>query len=266
MLAQETQTQLSEMGFDVSALENAFKSEEEVKLDVPTLYKEKGFTQDEMTVFGKNRFEEGKGAMSEILAKSFKGKYDLDVEGKDIDKVFEAYGEKRYNEAKPSDDNKELMKDFKALQEQISTLESEKEQLKSNFDTELFKTTIKSTLSKHIPKEVSLAHDKVINLFTMEHDLKNQDGSPIAAKNGEILKDKLLNPLPVDSVFKSWLDESGFIQKSGMNGGDSKGGSTVSQFKNMDEFMDYAKNNNIEPMSSEGMKFLSENKAEDFAY
>lgn len=266
MLPEETQEQLSKYGFDVSALTNALRSEEVVNVDVPQLYTEKGFTQDELTVFGKNRFDEGKTAMSEILAKSFKTQYELDVEGKDINKVFEAYGEKKFNEAKPSDDNKELLNNFKSLQAKYSELEQEKEGLKQDFESKLFKTNIKSTLTSHIPKEVSLATDKVINLYMMDHDLKNHDGSTVVAKDGEVIKDKLLNPVPIADHFKSWIDESGLMKKQGMGGKDNNSGSTVTKFKNMNEFMDYAKKNSIEPMSSEGMSFLSENKADDFAY
>ena len=41
MLAEETQEQLSKYGFDVSALTEAVKSEEEVKLDVQNYTKKK---------------------------------------------------------------------------------------------------------------------------------------------------------------------------------------------------------------------------------
>ena len=70
--------------------------------------------------------------------------------------------------------------------------------------------------------------------------------------DGQIKKDDLLNPVPVESDFSSWLDTSGLIDKKGMGGSDSKGGGSAPKFKSVSEFTQYATENNIDAMSEEG--------------
>ena len=88
MLNQETQEKLESLGFVVSELENAIKSEKEESLEVPTLYKEQGMNEEQKRIFGNNRFDEGKKAMSEIKAKEIKSTYGIEMDGKNIDEVI----------------------------------------------------------------------------------------------------------------------------------------------------------------------------------
>lgn len=260
MLAEETQEQLSKYGFDVSALTEAVKSEEEVKLDVPELYTEKGVSNDDMTVFGKNRYEEGKKVMSEIMAKSYKEKYGIDLEGKNLDSVVEAIKDKY---SKPSD-NAELENSFKELQTKYSDLQSNYERKEQEFSTELFKREIRSKLSNAIPKDTTIDKSDIIDLYLLKHTI-DSDGVKI---NGEIQKNNLLSPLSPEEHFKSWIDSSKYVKRSGMGGEDSKGGSSVGKFNNFEDFMEYAKNNHSIQWanSEEGQRFLKQNKSNNFSF
>lgn len=264
MINQETQDGLSKLGIDVSKLIEAVKSDEELSLEVPTI--DKGFTQEEMTTFGKNRFDEGKNAMSEIMAKSYKEKYGVSMEGKNLDDVVDAIKQKGFEEAKPSEDNKELLKNFQDLQKKYQLAEDELNNKELTHKDELFNISTKQSLISNVPKGAALNADDIVGLYMMKHGIKNNEGSAVVEVNGEIQKDNLLNPLKAEDHFKGWLDTSGLIGKSGMGGDDSKGGSSVAKFKSTKEFYQYAKENGIEPMSEGGQKFLSENKAADFSY
>ena len=265
MLAQETQEQLSKYGFDVSALTTAITSEEEVKLDVPELYKEKGLTNEDMTVFGNNRFKEGQTSNEEILAKQLHDEYGLELpdgkEGrKNIKKVFEAFGEKKFNEAKPSDDSKELLNNFKALQSKYTELEGVIESRESEFENRLFQTSLRQTLTSAVPKDTAIAGDKAVSLYLMENTIEKDGSLSVVKVDGEIQKDHLLNPVSVDTHFKTWLDSSGLVKKQGMNGKESTG-STSQKFSSISEFTTWCEKNGHEPMSDEWQKYYINNKA-----
>ena len=259
MINEETQSKISDLGFDVSKLIEAVKSEEEISLDVPTI--NKGFTQEEMATFGKNRFDEGKNAMDEMRAKAYKEKYGLDIEGKNLDDVVDAYGLKRFNEAKPSDGNKELQDNFQSLQGKYTDLEKKLADKENEYKSKIFQTTVRQQLVGSTPKGLPIDSDKAVSLYLMENKIQNNDGSAVVLdKNGEIQKDNLLNPIDVGNHFASWLDSSGLITKSGMGGDDSKGGSTSPKFRNAAEFTDWCYANDKAPLSSEMQKYYLDNK------
>lgn len=267
MIAQEAQDKLSEYGIDVSKLIEAAKSEVEVSLDVPTLYTEKGISEVDKITFGKNRFDEGKIAAEEILAKITHDKYGLDlIDGKEgrknMDKVAEAIKAKF---SKPSD-NKELEGNFKALQDKFEASQNEIESIKTTHATEVFASGLRQSLTGLVPNDSSIGADDAVDLYLMKHNLKNENGRAVIEVNGEIQKDTLLNPVQVNDHFKSWLDSKGVVAKSGMGGTDSKSGGSTAKFKSTKEFYQYAVANNIDANSPAGMKFLSENKATDFKY
>ena len=271
MLNQETQDKISDLGFDVSKLTDAITSDQETSLDVPTLFKEKGHSKEEMTTFGNNRFNEGKGANEEIVAKSFHDQYGLNLpDGKDgrknLAKVFEAFGEKRFNEAKPEEGLVNAKKDFADLQGRYTSLEEEKQGLINKHKGELFSSTVKQSLLGQVPKGTSIDASDLVDLYLMKNQVVDNEGSAAVSVNGEIKKDTLLNAIPLADDFKGWLDSKGHISKGGMGGDDSKGGSSASKFKNVTEFYAYCKENNIEAMGAEGQKFLADNKASDFTY
>lgn len=266
MLNEASKTKLVELGFDTDKLTDAIKSDEEIGVDIPVLYKEKGHTKEDLSVFGKNRFDEGKSAMDEMRAKAYKEKYGLDVEGKDLDSIVEAIKQQGFNEAKPSEDSKELQNNFKNLQGKYTELEGRFAAKDAEIELEKFNINLKKDLLGVISdKKTDLSKSDIIDLYLMKNTVKREDGSAVIINiNGEIDKDNLLNPTKVDTHFKEWFDTSNFTSKGGMGGKDSKGGSTSSKFSNASEFMEWCAANGKDPsytMSEEGQRYYSANKA-----
>lgn len=259
MLNQETTDKLKVLGFDVSKFSEAIKAEDEQSLDVPTLY-----TEDQKTSFGSNRFNEGKTAMSEILAKDIKKTYGIESESKDINEVVKLYGQQAIDKAgiKPG----EWATEKESLQEKINSLISEKEQLSREYQSKLFGVEVKSTLSSIIPDNTMIGKDDITTLFLNTYGVsKDDEGRTVVKKGEEVLKDDLLNPKDLKTVVNAFLDERKLIKKDGMGGGDRDGGGSA-KFKDMQQFMDYCAKNQIEPMGEEGQRILSEKKADDFKY
>lgn len=263
MLNKETEDRLKVLGFDVSKLTEAIKAEDEISLDVPTLY-----TDEQKNSFGSNRFNEGKTAMSEILAKEVKNQFSIDIESKDINEVVKAYGESKIKELnkKPDERVKALESEKTELQNKLTTLSNEKQTIENEFSQKLFHVEVKTQLNSLIPDNTKIDKGDISQLFLNTHDIaKDENGRTIVKKSGEVIKDELLNPLELKDVVSSFIDKKGFIEKSGMNGDDRMSGGSA-KFKNMAEFMTYCDKNGIEPMGKDGQAMLSANKAESFSY
>jgi hypothetical protein len=262
MLNQDTVNKLSVLGIDVSKLTEAIKAEDEVSLEVPTLY-----TEDQKTSFGKNRFDEGKTAMSEILAKDVKKTFNIEVDSKDINEVVKAFGEKKVSElGKPNEKIATLESEKQDLQNKLQALSSEKQTLESDFNKKLFGIEVKSQLTSLIPENTTIAKEDVATLFLNNYSVdKDEQGRTVIKKDGKVEQDNVLNPLDLNTVVNTFLDTKGLVKKSGMGGKSTTGGGSA-KFENMAEYMEYCQNNDIEPMGQEGQAMLSENKSENFKY
>ena len=172
MLSKETKETLQGLGFDVSMLEQAIKADEEVSLEVPTLYKDKGITEDEKKIFGNNRFEEGKKAMSEIKAKELKSAYGVEIEGKDLDTVIGKIVDVKVAELdkEPNERIKALQSDNDALKKNLEALTEEKSSLEQNFNNKLFNFEARNTVISSLPKEgLKISQDDLTDLFFNRH-------------------------------------------------------------------------------------------------
>lgn len=259
MLNKETEEKLKVLGFDVSKLTEAVKAENEVSLEVPAL-----FTEKQKNDFGSNRFDEGKTAMSEILAKDIKKTFKIDIDSKDINEVVKTYGEIKIKElGKPNEKIEALEHEKNELQTKLTDSLNTIKNMESDYNNKLFNVETRTKVLGMIPDNTVIPKDDIMTLFMTTHNIKNDNGRTIVEKDGQILKDNVLNPLEVSTVLNSFIDSKGFIKKEGMGGTDRSGGGSA-KFNNMAEFMEHCKTNNIEPMSKEGMKLLSENKSENF--
>jgi len=262
MLNKETEDKLKVLGIDVSKLTEAVKADDEVSLEVPTLY-----TEEQKNSFGSNRFAEGKTAMSEILAKDVKKKLGIEAETKDIFQVIEIFGENKVKElGKPNEMLEVLKKEKEALQGKVTELTGLNEKTQKEFNDKLFGVELKAQLSTIIPESTKIPKEDITTLFLNTYRVSKDDtGRTVVFKGNEVLKDSLLNPLELKTVLNTFIDEKKLIQKSGM-GGEDRGGGSASKFTNMSEFMTYCEKNQIEPMGKEGQAMLSANKAENFSY
>jgi hypothetical protein len=258
MLDKEISGKLSDLGFDVSKLEEAFKSDEPVKIDLPELVSKTKFEE-----YGKNRYEEGKKVFSEIKAKELKEKTGVEVEGKDIDKVIEAIIGVKVSEATKGQG--EWLEEKKQLQKAIKEKEKELKDKDSLFDNKLFIFEQESKLKSMLPDDVPLSKDLIVRSFMLENEIKKEDGRAVVIKGGKIIKDDVLNPIDPDAYFKTWLDENKIIKHQGQEGVDTGGGSSK-KFSNLNDFMAFCEKKGISPMSTEAQGILKENRAENFSY
>lgn len=269
MLNKETKDKLVAYGFDVSKLEEAVKAESEVSLDVPTLKTEEEFSklisEEDKNVFGKNRFDEGKKAFSEIYAKEFKKKHGVDVDGKDLDAVVDAFVASEI--AKVSGSSAEFAAEKKLLQQKIAEAEANLVTKTAEFTTKLSSIEIDTKLKALVPKDSVIPADGVLSWYMGGRVLKNIEGSSATGVfvNGELLKDSVLNPISIEDDFKSFMDVNKINVAGGMGGGDAAGASGGSaKFKSLNEFNDWCSKQDppVNPMSEEGQKLLTEKKDE----
>ncbi len=271
MLNQETKDKLQGLGFDVSKLEEAVKADEEKSLEVPTLFKEQGITEEQKNTFGTNRFEEGKRAMSEIKAKEFKTKFGVDMDGKDLDSVVNEIIKVKVKEQAGDPDKRveTLTQEKETLQGTILKLQEEATKKETEFSSKLFNIGVREQIKGIIPSEgMKVGQDDLTTLFLNGYGVtKDESGRTIVKKGEEVIKDKTtLEPLELKQVVNTFIDQGNYKIKNGMGGDDSSGsgGSDIPKFKNTNEFMDWAKTNGQNPMSPEAQKVLAENKADDF--
>lgn len=268
MLHKETKEKLEGFGFDVSKLEEAIKSDSEVQLEVPELKKqddlEGWLSPEQKQEFGNNRFQEGKTAMSEIKAKELKEKFQIDVEGKDLDNVINSYVELR--EKKAANGNSEWLDEKKKLQSTIQAMQEDLSNKDREFNDKLFNIDVRNKIMSEMPKDAVLSAEDLTTLMLNKYTPKNDNGSTVFFKGDTKLKDNVENPLSIKDVVSQFITEGNYKKPDGMGGGDTGGGSSTQKFKNTEEFYKYCEKNGIEPNGSEGQKLLSENKAEDFKW
>lgn len=243
----------------ISDFEAKLKSDKEETLEVPVL-----FTEDEKKTFGENRFGDGKKAGSEILVKSLKEKHGLEVDGKSVDTLLSAYADKVIADAKIEPDKKvaQLMTEKKTLQDQVTSLSTEKENITKDFSNKLFQVEVRSEILSHIPENTLIPKSDIADLFLGRHRVTKEDNGVIIYKGSEKLMDKVLNPIPVKDAVLQFAE--GYVKKAGMGGGDNGGGGAVPKFKTASEAYQYMKDHKIEPMSNEGLKMLNDNKDAGF--
>lgn len=271
MLSKETQEKLVAYGFDVSKLEEAIKSEEETSLEVPTLFTEKdkeGFiSEEEKEQYGKNRFEEGKKAIEEITSKELSEEFGVE-KTKDIRKLIKAVSKKEADEAgkKPGEKEEKLKEENEALKKKLTDQEAEFQSKENEYKSKLFDTELTTEISQYIPEKTVIPKEDLVALFKNRYRVsQTEDGKTVVQDSkGNIIKDKVLNPVPVKDVVSQFSET--YLSKEGMGGKDQKTNGSSGKFSKMSEFQAYCKANDIDPMSDEGQNHLLDNKAEQFDY
>ena len=260
MLTKETKGALSKLGFDVSKLEEAVKSDTEQSLEVPKLFTQSDtqglLSEEDKRVFGNNRFNEGKDAMSEIMAKQFKETYSIDIEGKDLTKVVQAIHDKGLE----SGNDKELSGRFKNLQEKYTSLNNDFEAVKVGHAKALMQKEQKFNLITAIDpsQKTKISVPDLVDLYMLRHKIDAENGSPVVIADGKVVKDNLESPVEPKAHFLTWLDKNEHFVKEGMGGGDHRGsGDVPGKFTSEAEAYQYMKENDIEPLSDQGLEIIS---------
>lgn len=253
------------LNLEVSDLTAKIKSEQEETLEVPVV-----FTQADYDQFGKNRFDEGKAAMSEIVTKDLKTKHpEVSFTGKNLDNWIEAYADhkaaKKLEEAKinPDERVKALEEDKKTLQQKLTTAEETAANATKDFEQRMFQVETRNQILSLIPDNTVIPKEDLVDLFLNRHRVTKEENGISVYKGSEQLKDKQLNLMPLKDVVSSFSE--GYIKKEGMGGGNAGGGFT-GRFTKMSQFVDYCKEHNLEPMGQEAQNLLLEKKEANFDY
>jgi hypothetical protein len=167
-----------------------------------------------------NEYNKGKKAGIEMTASDIKEKYGLEsVEGKDFDKIFEAFKENTLKEAKaePNAKIKELEEDLSKTRQNLKKELLDKENLKKEYETKEKRSKIETGLFGFIPEQAvneKFNRNDLLALYKangFDADL-SEDGRILAVKNGEIMKnEQSLEPLEAKDVLIKFIESKGLI-------------------------------------------------------
>lgn len=180
-------------------------------------------------VVDKKAFDRGSETSMEVFVKTKKRELGLEFEGKDPEKLIEALSAKVLSDAKVTPDKSLAEKDktIEGLRRNIAALEEEKSNIASTLNTVKRQTT----LLKSIPQNLISGVEPEEVLLTMGHkgfEFDEMDGQLVVKKNGQVVADQALRPLPVKDVItgyvkeRNWLDDEQSGQREGRAGGHSK--------------------------------------------
>lgn len=169
-------------------------------------------------------YNKGEVAAIEKLVKEQKNTLGLEFEGKDPNKLFEAFKSKVLTDAKiePSAALQEKETIITGLRANLTKLEQEKQEIAAAVS----KVKLEATVSKAIPTNLVAGVEPDEVLLTMRHkgyEFEEKDGVIVAKKNGEIVADTALRPLPVKDVINAYVKERNWIDDGGGAGGDKTG-------------------------------------------
>jgi ribosomal protein S13 len=193
-----------------------------------------------------------------MAAKGLKESFGIEAEGKDLNGIFEAYGQKVLADAKiePNKKIQELQNSLSSLQSTYQTDISQKDQEINGFKTQLNDFSINQKLMSELPDNLGIApkHFLTIARSDMSFDF-DDNGGIVAKQNGQIVKDKLEKPVPVKDLLSTFAQENGFVGQG--RGGRGGGGYTVpnvntGDFESLHDVYKHMYDNKIDPMSPEG--------------
>ena len=242
---------------DFEEVSKAVEAGEEIELKPEGLviYNEEDFNSFK-TNLANEEYAKGKLNGVEMEVKKAREKLGLEFEGKNVDKLIDAYKSKLQAELnqKPDARIKELEADLNKIRGNYSTLETDFTQYKDNVQAENLRHKKDSFILGLIP-DAGLKVDKDIVALALKSkmgvDVDFVDGSVNITKNGAVVKDeKTLSPVDPSVFITEQIAKLGLVQKpTGGNGdGDNTGGAPVSGY---DKFVKEMETNGISVGSAE---------------
>ena len=149
-------------------------------------------------------YNNGKTAALEMKGKDLKKKYNIDIEGKDIDSIVEAYAESKVKAAKIPESEKltKYEKDIEQLRSNLAKEQQEKADIQKQYETKEQRMRIDNALLMAIPEkavnENMTRSDRVALFKNAGYDLAIVDGKTVVTHNGEVIKNTItLEPLSI---------------------------------------------------------------------
>lgn len=243
------------LNLDVEALTKNLASEEEAEIKIPEgkLYSDEDI-ETLKNNHGKDRYEAGKTAEREVTYKNLSREAGLETI-KDPSEFMKAYQAKILKDAKiePEAKVKELTSDLEKLQAQIQEKEKAFTDLENSHKSEKTKFTVQSKLK--VPETLGLSQEEATSLFFMNHEVKD-DG---VYKNGELMKDHLARPIPVEQAAEMFVADKGWnVETPKGRGGGAKGEGGKTKITTFEEFEKDLEAKGINPNSAEAQAYLQE--------
>lgn len=210
------------------------KGEFELKTDL------KVFKNEDFETLQKNiantEYQKGKTAGEEMLYKSGREKLGLEFEGKTFENFTEAFKTKILKEAsiEPTQKVNELMSDIGKLRGTIGEWESKYNNVLSQVETDKKQTRIENTLLSKLPKDqLTIPIEDVVFILKSKNQIDIEENNIVLKQNGEVLKNKLMNPITIDE----WLPDAIKPYLKQVEGGSGKGDSVKGKAGSMDAFI-----------------------------
>lgn len=251
---------MSKVIFNVNGVDVEMDSEEvskgieagkvELKSDDLITYNKEGFEKFK-TNLANEEYKNGKTKGVEMAIKEAREKHGLEFEGKTTDNLLDAFKNKVITEAKiePNDKIKNLTSDLEELRSNYSELETGFNDYKQGIEAEKTQFKKDNTLLSFMPDNVMVDSD--IALMALKTKLGvdvtfSETGQPLQTLNGQVVKDKSLEPMIMDKDFISNnLSQLGLLKtkEGGRGEGDEPGvGGDTSDY---DKFVKRMADNNI---------------------
>ena len=205
------------------------------------------------------------------MVKSFRDVNGLDFEGKikydetgrvDYEglakHISEPFQQKiKSTTTKPSEEIKEWESKYNTLK---TTYETEKQTYESQLkelNGKLGDVSKTQFLLSTMPELTGIKKEQAIVLFKNDYTIDQKESGYVAKKNGEIVKDKTGNPLPIKEIANLWAVDNGWLKEPGRNGENEPGGKTY-KFKTEEEAYKHMRDNKIPPDSEEALTILKQ--------
>jgi hypothetical protein len=194
--------------------------------------------------------------------KDIKKDFGIELEGKDRKAIVDAVKSNILTDAKV-EPNKKISELTTSLDNLRATFDTEKnnwEQSETQYKGKLRDISVMSELQKSTPDIKGLNIGQFTTLVKSEYDFDfDESGVLFAKKNGQPVKDKMEQIIPVKNILTDYATQNGWFSSNGRGGGDDQGGKG-GEFKSINDVYKHMETSNIQPNSSEGEKLLNDFK------
>ncbi len=219
------------LGYAEGILQEAIASDDAIKLEIPQgkfIDTEKHVirTIEDQDIFLKNTRDEAKTAGLEQGIKDMRNELGYSFEGKTLQNLLKAHGDKIQADAGAEPDAKiqELTTDLEKLRGINSDWETKYNGLVTESTAKDNQRRIDNNILNSIEGDFILPKTQLSTLFKSEYQVVEEDGKQLIKKNGETQKNPAnLEPLTLADIMPKFLETYIKPVSGGSGGGDSTG-------------------------------------------
>ncbi len=224
------------------SLKAAIESEEEIEVGLP-----EGLitmTEEDKSIRETNLKREHEKAGAEIAIKEYRNKLGLQFEGKTMDNLLTAYEEsiKSKQTEEPNKRIKSLESDLEQMRTNFQTKQQEVESLSGQISSIKNESVINNTIMQSLPEgaALSISKDDVFMLFKSKNNIGVEEGKVVLLDGDQIVKDPTsLEPISINDKMQEFIKPYVKAVEGGSGGGDEPGaGSTGDDFESFMEEME----------------------------